>query len=326
MGGLANHAPFLRALHEAPRVLTEGSVVERLRRHPAGLLDPHVANAGLLFNPEGREALAGIYRDYRDIGLRHGLPTLLLTPTWRANAERLARAGLTGRDVFGEAVGLLAGLREEVGSRGEGVFIGGLVGCRGDAYRPEEALPREEATAFHAPHVEALARAGVDFLVAQALPALSEAEGLALAMARTGAPFLLSFILRPTGTLLDGTPLAEAVARIDALPGARPSAYMVNCVHPSIFREGLSRQLANLPILGTRVVGLQANTSRLSPEELEGRAELDSETPDAFAREMARVHAEFGTRLLGGCCGTDERHIAALADALTERTPGGRHP
>nr|WP_240672711.1 homocysteine S-methyltransferase family protein [Corallococcus coralloides] len=307
-------------------MLTEGSVVERLRRHPAGLLDPHVANAGLLFNPEGREALAGIHRDYRDIGLRHGLPTLLLTPTWRANAERLARAGLTGRDVFGEAVGLLAGLREEVGSRGEGVFIGGLVGCRGDAYRPEEALPREEAAAFHAPHVEALARAGVDFLVAQALPALSEAEGLALAMARTGAPFLLSFILRPTGTLLDGTPLAEAVARIDALPGARPSAYMVNCVHPSIFREGLSRQLAASPTLGTRVVGLQANTSRLSPEELEGRAELDSETPDAFAREMVRVHAEFGTRLLGGCCGTDERHIAALADALTEGTPGERHP
>ncbi|RKG57894.1 homocysteine S-methyltransferase family protein [Corallococcus sp. CA054B] len=326
MGGLANHAAFLRALHEALRVLTEGSVVERLRRHPAGLLDPHVANAGLLFNPEGREALAGIYRDYRDIGLRHGLPTLLLTPTWRANAERLARAGLAGRDVFGEAVGLLAGLRDEVGGRGEGVFIGGLVGCRGDAYRPEEALPREEAAAFHAPHVEALARAGVDFLVAQALPALSEAEGLALAMARTRAPFLLSFILRPTGTLLDGTPLAEAVARIDALPGARPTAYMVNCVHPSIFREGLSRQLAASPALGARVVGLQANTSRLSPEELEGRAELDSETPDAFAREMARVHVECGTRLLGGCCGTDERHIAALASALTEGTPGERHP
>ncbi|RKH68811.1 homocysteine S-methyltransferase family protein [Corallococcus interemptor] len=321
MSGQANHARFIQTLQKAPRVLTEGSVVERLRRHPAGLLDPHVANAGLLFHLEGREALAGIYRDYRDIGLRHGLPTLLLTPTWRANAERLARAGLTGRDVFGEAVELLAGLREEVGSRGEGVFIGGLVGCRGDAYRPEEALSREEAAAFHAPHVEALARAGVDFLVAQALPALSEAEGLAQAMARTGAPFLLSFILRPTGTLLDGTPLAEAVARMDALPGARPTAYMVNCVHPSVFREGLSRQLAASPSLGERVVGLQANTSRLSPEELDGRAELDSETPDAFAREMARVHEECGTRLLGGCCGTDERHIAALASALTESVP-----
>ncbi|RKH54487.1 homocysteine S-methyltransferase family protein [Corallococcus sp. AB050B] len=321
MSGQANHARFIQTLQKAPRVLTEGSVVERLRRHPAGLLDAHVANAGLLFHLEGREALAGIYRDYRDIGLRHGLPTLLLTPTWRANAERLARAGLTGRDVFGEAVKLLAGLREEVGSRGEGVFIGGLVGCRGDAYRPEEALSREEAAAFHAPHVEALARAGVDFLVAQALPALSEAEGLAQAMARTGAPFLLSFILRPTGTLLDGTPLAEAVARMDALPGARPTAYMVNCVHPSVFREGLSRQLAASPSLGERVVGLQANTSRLSPEELDGRAELDSETPDAFAKEMARVHEECGTRLLGGCCGTDERHIAALARALTESVP-----
>lgn len=322
MGGLANHAAFLRVLHDAPRVLTEGSVVERLRRHPEGQLDPHVANTSLLFGPEGREALATIYRDYRDIGLRHGLPTLLLTPTWRANAERLERAGLAGRDVYTEAVGLLAGLRDEVGGQGASVFIGGLVGCRGDAYQPAQALPRGEAAAFHAPHVEALARAGVDFLVAQALPALSEAEGLALAMARTGAPFLLSFVLRPTGTMLDGTPLGEAVARIDGLPGARPTAYMVNCVHPSVFREGMSHSLAASPSLRARVVGLQANTSRLSPEELDGRAELDSETPDAFAREMVRVHSELGTRLLGGCCGTDEQHIAALAGALTERARG----
>ncbi|WP_434347598.1 homocysteine S-methyltransferase family protein [Myxococcus virescens] len=326
MGGLANHAAFLHALHNAPRMLTEGSVVERLRRHPAGLLDPHVANASLLVAPEGREALAAIYRDYRDIGLRHGLPTLLLTPTWRANAERLARAGLTGRDVFTEAVRLLAGLRDELGERETRIFIGGLVGCRGDAYQPAEALPRREAAAFHAPHVEALSRAGVDFLVAQALPALSEAEGLALAMARTGAPFLLSFVLRPTGTLLDGTPLAEAVARIDALPDARPTAYMVNCVHPSVFREGLSHQLAASPSLGARVVGLQANTSRLSPEELDGRTELDCAPPDAFAREMARVHVELGTRVLGGCCGTDERHIAALAGILTDGTPGALPP
>ncbi|WP_375768439.1 homocysteine S-methyltransferase family protein [Archangium gephyra] len=115
------------------------------------------------------------------------------------------------------------------------------------------------------------------------------------------------------------------MARIDSLPGARPAAYMVNCVHPSVFREGLSRQLAASPSLRTRVVGLQANTSRLSPEELDGRVELDSEPPDAFAREMARVNAELGTRLLGGCCGTDERHIAALASALTAGVPGDRH-
>lgn len=316
---VARHAAFLRAVAEAPLLLAEGSVVERVRRHPGGLLDPHVANAGLLFRPDGREVLAGIYRDYRDIGLRHGVPTLLLTPTWRANAERLDRAGLTGRDVFCEAVSLLSTLRDEAGAPGASVFIGGLVGCRGDAYLPAQALPREEAAAFHAPHVEALAQAGVDFLVAQTLPAVSEAEGLALAMGRTGAPFLLSFVLRPAGTLLDGTPLRDAVARIDALPGARPAAYMVNCVHASVFRTAFALELASAPWLATRVVGLQANTSRLSPEELEGRAELDTESPAAFAREMARVHAELGMRLLGGCCGTDERHIAALADLLTSR-------
>lgn len=307
---------FLRTLHEAPLILTEGSVVERLRRHPEGLIDPHVANAGLLYAPRAREALAGIYRDYLAIGLRHGLPTVLLTPTWRANRERLERAGLAGRDVLGDAFGLLAELRRETGSATPPILIGGLIGCRGDAYRPQEALSRDEAAAFHAWHVERLAAAGVDFLVPQTLPALSEAEGLALAMARTGVPYVLSFVIRPTGTLLDGTPLGEAVERIDALAEPRPAAYMVNCVHPSGFREAFLRQVDAWPNLRRRLVGLQANASRLSPEELDGRAELDSDDPATFARELAGLHTELGLRLLGGCCGTDDRHLAALAAVL----------
>ncbi|HSP80862.1 MAG TPA: homocysteine S-methyltransferase family protein [Myxococcaceae bacterium] len=311
---------FLRTLQEAPLILGEGAVVERLRRHPDGMLDPHVVNAALLYSPRGREALAGIYRDYLGIGRRHGLPTVLLTPTWRATRERIERAGLADRDVLGDAVELLASLRREGEAGAPPLFIGGLIGCRGDAYRPEEALSREEAADFHRWHVEGLAAAGVDFLVAQTLPALSEAEGVALAMARTGVPYLLSFVIRPEGTLLDGTPIGEAVERIDALAEPRPAAFMANCVHPSIFREAFSRQVEAWPDLRRRLVGLQANASRLSPEELDERAELDSGDPATFGRELAALHREQGVRLLGGCCGTDERHIAALVAAL--RGPG----
>lgn len=311
---------FRQTLQEAPLILGEGAIVERLRQHPDGKMDPHVVNASLLYSPRGREALAGIYREYQRLGLRHGLPTVLLTPTWRATRERIERAGLADRDVLGDAVALLAGLRREVGVEAPPLFIGGLIGCRGDAYRPEEALSREEAADFHRWHVEGLAAAGVDFLVAQTLPALSEAEGVALAMARTGVPYVLSFVIRAEGTLLDGTPIGEAVARIDALAEPRPAAFMVNCVHPSIFREAFTRQLEAWPELGRRLVGLQANASRLSPEELDGRAELDSGDPASFGQEMAALHTEMGVRLLGGCCGTDDRHLTALVTAL--RGPG----
>lgn len=298
---------------QEPLVLTEGAIAERLRRMPEIELDPHVAQASLIYDRRGREVLACLYREYLDIGQAHGLPMILLTPTRRAHRSRIERAGITTagrrRDLNRDCVRFLTEIRTEYGDYGDQIAIGGVVGCAGDAYRPEDALGRDAAAAFHREQLATLAGAGVDFLIAATLPAFSEAAGLARAMAGLGRPGMLSFVVRASGTLLDGTPFTDAVRRLD--DAGEPLDLLVNCVHPSIFRRAI--ETAGLE---ERIAGLMANTSARSPAELDGRAELDTMPPEAFADAMATLHEELGTRILGGCCGTDRHHLAALAHRL----------
>ncbi|HNT77305.1 MAG TPA: homocysteine S-methyltransferase family protein [Anaerolineae bacterium] len=305
---------FAQALQNYPFILAEGAIIERLRRDPAMTIDPHIANGGLIYSEAGRTALRRIYTQYLDIGKAYNLPMITLTPTWRATPERLHRAGFADAvAINGDGARFLAETRISYGSYAGQVFIGGLMGCRGDAYNPTEALRDDEATEFHRLQARALAAAGVDFLMGSTLPAFSEALGMARAMAETGAPYLLSFVLRPTGTLLDGTPLHAAIARIDAAVSPHPCAYMANCVHPRVYAAALNRAQAQDAPIGERLIGLQANTSAKSPEELDGLESLDSEAPAPFAAAMLDVRRQFGAKILGGCCGSDERHIEAIA-------------
>ena len=307
---------FALELKRAPIILTEGSVVERLRRHPGLQLNPDVAHAGFLYDPTASCEMAGIWREYLSIGRSAGLPMLILTPTWRANPERLKRAGMGGRDVNGDAVRHLAGLRAEQGPYARRIYVGGLLGCRGDCYLPGEALAVDEAEAFHTTQIRELARAGADFLFGSTLPALSEALGMAQAMADCGLPYILSFVVTRGGTLLDGTPLGIAIRRLDGEPAPAPLGYMANCVHTSIFAAALGRLD---PALRPRVLGLQANTSTKTPTEFDGLSNLDTEPPGVFAEAMQRLQEGFGLKILGGCCGTNGGHIRALAERLTPR-------
>jgi homocysteine S-methyltransferase len=190
--------------------------------------------------------------------------------------------------------------------------------CRGDSYKPAEALAANEAREFHSWQAAKLAEAGVDFLLAATLPALNEATGLALALAETGTPYMVSFVARPEGTLLDGTPLKDAVASIDAAAEPKPLAYLVNCTHASIFRSALLHKVHSSGLVRERVVGLLANTAALSPEELDNSAGLVEEDPEAFGRSVASLHGDLGMKVMGGCCGTDDRHIRCLAEQLTQ--------
>jgi len=307
---------FQETVAQAAVVLTEGAVIERLRRDPAVALDPHLLHAGLVYDPAAGERLGAIYRQYLEIGRAAGLPMLLGTPTWRANPERAAAAGRAMAEVNQEGVWFLRAILGEVGLYAERVFVGGLVGCRGDAYQPEEALSAAEAARFHTPQAEALAAGGVDFLMGATLPAYSEALGLARALGDTGLPYVLSFVLRPDGTLLDGTPLATAIAEIDDALLPPPAFYMANCVHPRTFAAAMRAAMGLAGDVRYRCIGLQGNSSELPPELLEGLPELDGMDPERYAEALVEIRREFGTRVLGGCCGTDERHLAALARRL----------
>jgi homocysteine S-methyltransferase len=309
---------FPEFLRHHPCILGEGAVIERLRRQPATALDAHLVNSAFVYDPARCAAMAAIYRQYLEISRAHDLPMLMSTPTWRANAENIAAAGCGGREVNADNVRLLQSLRAETGAHATRVMIGGMIGCRGDAYRPEEALPAKEARVFHAWQADHLAATGVDFLLGITLPALSEATGLAAAMAATGRPYVMSFVVRPAGTLLDGTPLKEAIATIDSTATPMPTAYLINCTHPDFARAALAHPVNSSPLARQRIIGVLGNTAALSPEALEGQEKLIEADPGHFATAMLGLRRDFGMKVLGGCCGTDDRHIRCLAGFLSD--------
>ena len=296
-------------------VLGEGAVIERLRR--SGLeLDPHVVNSAFIYDEQKRAVIEAIYQEYLNIGRQYDLPLVLSTPTWRASRARIEAAGWGSRDLNADNFRFLDDLRRRCGTYSSEVMLCGLLSCRGDAYNPAEALGAEEAQGFHAWQAEKLAGAGVDFLLGATLPALSEAIGLAAALAATGTPYVVSFVVRPEGTLLDGTPLKEAFAAIDGTVNPKPLAFMANCTHASFLRSALSHRDHSSSSVKERIVGLFANTAALTPEELDNSENLVEESPEDFGRAVAGLHTEFGLKVLGGCCGTDDRHIRSLAKRL----------
>ena len=216
-------------------ILMEGALSERLKREYRLKFGEHIAMANLIDAAPGRSALRTLWKQYAAIASRYRLPFLATTPTRRANRERMQRACRSGELLLQNA----AFLREIQAQCACEMYIGGLMGCKGDAYTGADALSAEEAFSFHAWQAEWFQRAGVDFLYAGILPVCSEAIGMARAMEQTGIPYMISFTIQADGNLIDGTPIDEAIDRIDAATTNQPVCYMTNCVHPRIVRQAL---------------------------------------------------------------------------------------
>jgi S-methylmethionine-dependent homocysteine/selenocysteine methylase len=294
---------FAELVASGAPILTDGGIETRVMFDTDFAMDPHVQVAGMVEDPVGGPLLRGIYESY--VRAAHGLPVVIGTPTFRASRHFAARAGRDVRRLNEVAVALHRGIADAAGGP---VFVAGVLGPANDAYTPGEALSADEAAEYHAEQASILAGAGADLLFAATFPAVEEALGASRAMEATGLPAVPSFVLGQDGRVLDGTPVAEAVARIAA--ETSPAYVSLSCVHPSLAEralEGVERG---------RILELKANGSRLSTEELVKLDHAQSDPPDRFAAEMWDVHERFGLRVLGGCCGTDDRHIAALAERL----------
>ncbi len=290
---------------------------ERLRRGASDTFDPFIAYAGMLYDDNGREVLAATHREYLDIGQRQKLPMVAGTPTWRASAERIARSRFAGKPVNEDACDFMKGLSTSYGSDSTPILIAGITGPAGDGYKPEEAPDEEAARAFHAPQIEGLVDGGVDLFKVQTLPAFAEARGIARLLAETDIPYVMSFVIRRDGTLLDGTPLDHAIVDIDDAVKRPPASYNINCVHTSVFAAAMSVIRERNPHAAQRVLGIDANTSAKTPEELNGLQEIDTEAPEEFGRNVFALHEEVGICYLGGCCGSSTEHMAQLAERCT---------
>lgn len=314
---------YLDVLERSDFLLTDGATGTCLEHETSVRLDPVIGPTGLVDDEQGSAVLEGLYLRYLDVGRRYGTPMQVGTPTFRASPENLRRAGYSDpgdvHRVNGDCFRFLAGLRDGLGDHGMNVYVAGVIGPKGDCYKPEEAPGTQEAADYHREQAEALAEAGVDLLVATTFPAAPEVLGIARAMAGTGLPYVVSVVIKGSGSLLDGTPMAEVIERIDGMVIPRPAYYAVNCVHPSVLRGALRSDERLRRLAGARLLGFKANASRRPPEDLERLDHLEAEAPQRLADEIVSLWDEFGLKVLGGCCGTDDRHIAALAGRLMTR-------
>lgn len=290
---------------EAPLVLTDGAIETRaVYEFHRDLAEFEVFT--LLGDAQGRDILREIYATYAAVGKRHDLPMQLGTPTWRASRNWTNDVTQVNHD----AVRLL---REVANASGARIILAGVIGPSGDGYDPSSALGVEDAFSYHREQADALAAAGVDLLYAPTFPALDELHGAARAMAQTKLPFAVAPMLRPDGTMMDGTPLATAIARLDEDLEARPWHYLLGCLYPTHAATALESLFRSNPALAHRVIGLKANGSPVPAESLDGSITLETTDAQTFARDMWQVAQTFGLHVLGGCCGTDVRHIEAIA-------------
>jgi S-methylmethionine-dependent homocysteine/selenocysteine methylase len=297
---------FSETIANTDFILAEAAVIEALRRSGAAALHPRLENALLIYDDAGRTALTGVYRDYVSIARQAGVPILICTPTWRANPERISAAGTT-RDVNGDAVAFLKQLRNQWMDRPSPLFIGGLVGCKNDCYKPGEGLSTDAAKIFHLAQVHQLANAGLDFLLAATLPAVDEACGIALAMQTTGIPYIISFVINRGGRILDGQSLEQAFKKIDTVCNRPPLGYMINCAYPSFLQAHKQPR----KVLA-RLIGFQANASSCNHAELDGSERLQADAVDDWGNRMILLNQCHGIKILGGCCGTGPAHLEYL--------------
>jgi len=303
---------FRECLKQNQFILMEGALGERLKREYGLTFDEHIAMAGLVYEEKGASALTTLWQEYIDIARENQLPFIATTPTRRANRERIAKANCP-ETVIADNVAFLKNIQRNCRIE---MYVGGLMGCKGDAYTGEGALTESEALAFHKWTVEQFYKAGVDFLYAGIMPTLSEAAGLARAIDDTGLPYIISFTIKQDGKLIDGTTIADAIRYIDGITTNKPVCYMTNCVHPSIVYRALLQPFNRNEIVRERFRGIQANTSPLSYAELDGAEDLHCSEPEDFGSEMIKLQSVADIKIWGGCCGTDCRHMACVARKL----------
>jgi homocysteine S-methyltransferase len=307
-----------RFRHDLPQLrntifLSDGGMETTLIFHH-GVDLPHFASFVLLDTAEGRKHLIDYYESYLTIARDNRIGFVLDTATWRANADWGGKLGYDAQGLKAintAAVAMLKDLRDKWETEDTPCVISGAIGPRGDGYKAGR-MDAREAEAYHRPQIEAFEAADADMVTAYTMNNVDEAIGIARAAKVTGIPCAISFTVETDGRLVTGTTLREAVEMTDAETGSYPVYYMINCAHPTHFESALKAGESWL----TRVHGIKANASAKSHAELDESETLDAGDPADLGRRYRDLRQSFPTmRILGGCCGTDHRHVAAICEA-----------
>ena len=276
---------------------------------------PHFASITLLKTEVGRQALVDYFQGFLELAKRMSSGIVLESATWRASSDWAEPLGLSQAELDGlnhAAVRMLVELREAYQSVVPQIIVSGCIGPRGDGYDSGKIMSIEAAETYHAQQASVLAAAGADMLTGITMTNIPEAIGLARAARALDMPVAISFTVETDGRLPTGDRLADAVLAVDAAVSAYPAYYMINCAHPEHFASVLDQDAD----WTARIRGVRANASRCSHAELDAMTELDV----GDIAELAALHRDLRQRfpnitVLGGCCGTDLRHVTAIAEA-----------
>jgi len=309
-------SPYRKHLPQlANRLFITDSGLETTLIFHHGIELPYFASFTLLDQPEGLQLLKQYFARHVDIARARGAGIVLETPTWRASEDWGRKLGYDENaldKINRTAVAQLELLRAQMETAETPIVISGNLGPRGDGYRVETRMGVDEARAYHGKQIATFADTGADLAAAFTMNYLEEALGIVLAARDAAMPVAISFTVETNGRLPSGMSLAEAMALCDAESGGYPAYYMINCAHPAHFAHVLREGSA----WRDRLRGLRANASRLSHAELDACTELDAGNPQELGeqfRELRELLPQLN--ILGGCCGTDHRHIEAIGAA-----------
>jgi S-methylmethionine-dependent homocysteine/selenocysteine methylase len=293
--------------------LTDGGMETTLIFHH-GLELPHFAAFVLLDSTDGREHLKRYYESYLAIAREKGTGFVLDSPTWRANPDWGARLGYDAgalKSINVRSIELLNELRREWEQPNMPCVIDGAIGPRGDGYKAGD-MDASEAEAYHAPQIAAFADAGADMVTAFTLNGIDEAIGVVRAAKAQHIPVAISFTVETDGRLVKGETLREAIETVDRATKSGAEYFLINCAHPTHFEGALNASETWV----RRIHGVRANASAKSHQELDESETLDPGDPADLSRRYVDLRRAFpAMRILGGCCGTDHRHVAAICEA-----------
>lgn len=295
--------------------ITDGGLETTLIYHE-GIDLPHFAAFVLLDRPEHERVLHAYFERYANIARANGVGAVLESATWRANPDWGAKLGYDDAalaDIQRRAIAQLVAVREKFDSENTPIVVSGNLGPRGDGYRADARMSADEAQDYHGPQVRTFAATDADMVAAFTMNYTDEAIGIARAAQASRMPVAISFTVETDGRLPSGESLEGAIARTDDATDAHPAYYMINCAHPTHF----AGVIENGGDWRERVRGLRANASKRSHAELDAATELDAGDPGELGRDYVSIRRALpALNVVGGCCGTDHRHVEAMCRAL----------
>jgi S-methylmethionine-dependent homocysteine/selenocysteine methylase len=279
---------------------------------------PYFAAFVLLRDDQGWEILRSYYRRYVDLARKYRTSFILESPTWRASSDWANKLGYTEEalaDFNRKAIELLSGVRDEYETEETKIVISGCVGPRRDGYVPSTKMSVEAAQDYHSRQIEVFRDSDADMIAAITMNYVEEAIGVAQAARVARMPSAISFTVETNGRLPAGDTIKEAIETVDAETGGAPAYYMINCAHPTHFQDALKAGEAWLE----RIRGIRANASSKSHAELDQAQELDAGNPVELAAQYCALMRKVPSlNVLGGCCGTDHRHIEEICKACKD--------